>query len=258
MFVRKFFYPLHKVFFLLSLRGLGILNYEDNKFSGENNFIKRFILNNRKKDLIIFDVGANVGKYSILIRKFSQSVRIYAFEPHPKTFQKLKNNAGLYNFNAYDFGLGEEEGVLKFYDYAESKETSHATFLKDVIEKIHKNASVEMRVRMVRLDNFVTENKIDKIDLLKIDTEGNDLMVIKGAEKFIKDKKIDIIQFEFGDMNVIARVFFKDFFDTLPDYNFYRLLPDALISIEEYDPKLHEIFAFQNIVAVRKGLEWKY
>jgi hypothetical protein len=54
-------------------------------------------------------------------------------------------------------------------------------------------------------------------------------------------------------MNIISRVFFKDFFDVLPNYIFYRLLPGGkLLEIKEYSPLNCEIFAFQNIIAILK------
>jgi hypothetical protein len=56
-------------------------------------------------------------------------------------------------------------------------------------------------------------------------------------------------------MNVISRAFFRDFYTLLPDYAFYRLLPDGPVPLGEYSPILWELFASQNIVAVRRGCE---
>ena len=104
-------------------------------------------------------------------------------------------------------------------------------------------------------NNFVLKEKIDTIHLLKIDAEGNDFLVLKGGERLIHNKRIDFIQFEFNDINVFARVFFRDFVEFLNLYNLYRMLPNGLIKLNEYDSKLCEIFAYQNIVAVRKEID---
>jgi hypothetical protein len=107
----------------------------------------------------------------------------------------------------------------------------------------------EHKVRVVSLDEFVSQYPIDKIVLLKIDTEGHEFEVLKGAKKLLKSGKIEMIQLEFNEMNVISRVFFKDIWDLMPNYDFYRMLPDGLVRIESYSPIFCEIFAYQNIIA---------
>ena len=93
--------------------------------------------------------------------------------------------------------------------------------------------------------------------LLKIDTEGHELEVLKGFEPYIRQNKVDLIHFEFNEMNVASRVFFKDFWEFLPNYDFYRMLQDGLIPIKNYNPVYCEIFAYQNIVAKLK-VEYKH
>ena len=66
-----------------------------------------------------------------------------------------------------------------------------------------------------------------------------------------------MIQFEFNEMNVASRVFFRDFWLMLPNYEFYRLMVDGMIRIDKYDPIYCEIFAFQNIVAFRRKSDEK-
>jgi hypothetical protein len=98
----------------------------------------------------------------------------------------------------------------------------------------------------------VVENRIEYVNLLKIDTEGHEIEVIKGFLSFIKANKVNAIQFEFNEMNIISRVFFIDFWDMLPNYNFYRILPDGIVLIKNYSPVCCEIFAYQNILAILK------
>jgi dynactin complex subunit len=140
------------------------------------------------------------------------------------------------------------------YNYKNAPGSQHASLFKDVIEHIHHGESTVVQVDVTTIDRFMEEHAIQKIDVLKIDTEGNDLNVLHGAKHAIEQQQIDIIHFEFNEMNVVSRVFFKDFCDILPNYTFYRMLPDGIISLGEYYPLVFEIFAFQNIVAIRKGV----
>ena len=91
--------------------------------------------------------------------------------------------------------------------------------------------------------------KIKEVKFLKIDTEGNELNVLLGAKRLLKENRIETIQFEFNEMNVMSRVFFRDFLELMPDHTFYRLLPAGLLPIGKYSPLTNEIFAYQNVIA---------
>lgn len=250
IFARSIFYKLNKLLYSLSLKGLGVLNFESDLVSGEDWFINRYVANVDKG--IILDVGANVGNYSIKIRRSNSSVEIFCFEPHPLNFEKLQYNTAQSNMNHFNVGVGSVAGKLTLYDYANNDGSSHASLYKEVIEEIHKQKSVEHEVEVITLDEFAKKYGIKEVHLLKIDTEGHELAVLKGFEGLIRAGKVNLIHFEFNEMNVASRVFFKDFWDFLPNYDFYRMLPDGLVPIKNYSPVFCEIFAYQNIVAKLK------
>lgn len=150
-------------------------------------------------------------------------------------------------------GVSSSEGVLKLYDYENGDGSEHASLYRDVIEKIHQGKAAEHEVKVITLNEFAIEHQIERVLLLKIDTEGHELDVLKGFEPYIRKNKVDLIHFEFNEMNVASRVFFKDFWEFLPNYDFYRMLQDGLIPIENYNPVYCEIFAYQNIVAKLKA-----
>lgn len=252
-FARKLFLNFNKLMYLLSLRGMGILNHGNDKLSGEQLFLKKAsaILNNS----VIVDVGANIGCYSNNVKSFTSSANIYSFEPHPQTFKKLQLEANKHKYIALNTACSDESGILKLYDYEDMENgSSHASLYPQVIETIHKSSSKSLEVNVTTIDKFVKDYKISNIRLLKIDTEGNELKVLKGAKQTISEQLIDIIHFEFNEMNVCSKVFFKDFYDILNNYLFYRLLPDGLVHLGEYNPVYHEIFAYQNIIAINKNL----
>lgn len=250
LFARRFFYRFNKVLYHCSLHGLGILNFENDRVSGEERFIKRLLAG--KAGGVVLDVGANVGNYSSKVLETNSHLTVYAFEPHPKTFATLQKNVQHPNFTPINAAAGESAGMADLYDYAAEDGSSHASLFQDVIEGIHRAPSTHHRVNIVALGEFARTNQIAHIDLLKIDTEGNELNALKGIKDFLTTGKIDAIHFEFNEMNISSRVFFRDFWDFLPSYDFYRLLPDGMVKLDRYSPVFCEIFAYQNIVALLK------
>jgi FkbM family methyltransferase len=250
LFSRKIFYKLNKYIYLLSLRGLGVLNYKSDRQSGEASFLISHFSNG--KNGVVFDVGANVGNYSKKLRKINKNINIFSFEPHPFTFKKLESNVKSLGIKVFNVGIGDSAANLKLYDYESNDGSEHASLYKDVIEALHGGKAVEHDVRVISLNEFAIEHQIERVVLLKIDTEGNELAVLKGFEQYIREGKVDLIHFEFNNLNVVSRVFFKDFWDYLPNYDFYRMMRDGLVHIKNYDPIYCEIFAYQNIVAKLK------
>lgn len=251
-FAKKIFVRFNKFLYHISLRGLGVLNYENNSVSGEKKMLEKIVVH---KNMTVIDAGANIGNYSINVMQLEPTSNIYSFEPHPNTFVKLVEASEKYGFKAFNLGCGNEKSKLRLYDHANKNGSSHASLYKGVIEEIYKDKSEEILVDLIKLDDFASEQGISQIDLLKIDTEGNELNVLKGFEKYIKSKKVAMIHFEFNEMNVVSRTFFKDFYEFLEEYDFYRLLPDSLVPLGEYNPLFCEIYAFQNILAIRKDMK---
>jgi hypothetical protein len=96
---------------------------------------------------------------------------------------------------------------------------------------------------------------LQHISLLKIDTEGHEFEVLLGARNAIDRGSIEVVHLEFNEMNVISRIFCRDFFELLKDYSFYRMLPDGLLPLGPYTAVTCELFAYQNLVAILRGHE---
>jgi FkbM family methyltransferase len=230
---------------------MGILKFDESN-SGEDYFVSKILpqyFDVQKKPVLI-DVGANVGNYCIsLANKFPQA-NIIAFEPSKVAFEKLEKNSALLNIVAERNGLGEKSENLTIYT---SSDSSHNTMYKEVLEKLLVKNKIEEEIIVIEtLDNYCVKNNIDVVDFLKIDVEGNELSVLKGATKMLATKQIKVIQFEFNEMNIISRVFLKDFYDLLGnEYDFHRLDTHSLIPLGAYN-SMNEIFQFQNIIAILK------
>lgn len=251
-FVNKRFYKFNKLLYKLSLNGLGILNYKTSRTSGEDFFITWFVKNYNNQNDIVLDIGAHIGDYTHSLREAGSKAKIYCFEPHPINFKKLDLNSSKFNYHAVMEGVGHQKDTLKMYDYANNTGSQHASLFKEVIEDLHGGEAVAVEVPIITIDEFVSEKSITSISLLKIDTEGNEYNVIKGARNSIESGIIKIIHFEFNEMNVISRTFFRDIMVELETFEFYRLLPDGLLPLGKYNPLYFEIFAFQNIIAINK------
>lgn len=249
VFARRRFARLNAGLFGLGIRGLGVLNYRNRSMSGESGFLRSYLRG--KEDCVVFDVGANVGDYSREVIDNARQARIYAFEPHPATYERLRANLEGCE-NIFNLAVGSRESNVRLYDYQDNDGSSHASVFRAVIEEIHRSEAVSHEVKMITLDSFVESRNITRIDLLKIDTEGNELDVLKGAARAISEGKILAIHFEFNEMNVISRTFFRDFWEALPNYAFYRMVPNGLLRIAQYQPLSCEIYAYQNIVALKQ------
>jgi len=235
------------------LRTVGVLNYENPVISGEHHFLTHFL--KQFPAAVVFDVGANIGEYSKMVREHAPQAVIHAFEPHPASFAALQRAASTTGIIPHQIALGDTQGEIELFDYADEAGSQHASVFRQVIEEVHRRPAESCKVRMETLDAITAELGISRIGLLKIDTEGNDLAVLKGARKLLDAGAIDVIQFEFNSMNVISRVFMRDFFALLPGYRLHRLLPDDAIEFHDYDPVFMEVFAFQNIVCIRRDID---
>jgi FkbM family methyltransferase len=245
-------FKINPLFF--AYKQIGILKYENNQVSGEAYMIETFLKKFLKKDAVTFDVGAHTGSYSLLLRKNYPDIQIFTFEPNPETFSILSQNVNQQDINIFQLALGGNDTKAQIYSYSNEKDSEHASLHKEVMTGLHHSKEVvTYDITVETLDTFCSRNKIERIDFLKIDTEGNEYEVLKGAKKFLSHNNVSIIQFEFNEMNVVSRVFLKDFYEILPGYKFYRLDTKKLIPLGEYSP-MNEIFQFQNIIAIRKDI----
>lgn len=238
-------------------RELGILNSGNSEKTGEKYVVEKILPKLLNTDSpILFDVGANIGEYAQLLRENFPNAKIFAFEPNTKVYDILKKNVSKLDVQCQNIGMGPIISQDKLYSYQDS--TGLGTIKKEALETLYglKEKIEEIEFSVSTIDYFCSQNKINQIDFLKIDVEGQEMEVLKGARQMLKSHKCSIIQFEFNNFNVIYRVFLKDFYDSLTGYNFYRLKKGGLVSLGKYDT-INEVFKFQNILAVSKMLDKK-
>jgi amino acid adenylation domain-containing protein/FkbM family methyltransferase len=163
-------------------------------------------------DDVVFDVGANIGLFSLFVKQVAEHASIYAFEPNPEVFRLLKANGVLYAPDArlFEFGLGAERGIAPFTYFPRFSLFSgvHADVETEtgVVRQFMLNqdggsngggrlieeadeilsdrfASKRIDVNLRPLSEVIDDLKIDRIDLLKINAEKSEMEVIAGIRE---------------------------------------------------------------------------
>ena len=168
-------------------------------------------------DIVIFDVGANFGYLSLVWAKTAcQTGKVISFEPSSSVFRTLKKSIEINNLN----------DIVKLENLAVGNENKDINlYINNATSNVNKtNESQESEtIQMVRLDDYVTQHRLIRCDLIKIDVDGIELDILKGSVNLLKDLKPILIVETNNDMQII------DFFNE----NNYVVLNEKL---EVYKP----------------------
>lgn len=145
---------------------------------------------------LIFDVGANVGQFAINFNKRFPDAKIYCFEPGEIAFAKLQKEVQqYYGLVCVKAALGAAKSTATFVNEV-SSELSHLSKLPE--KKSAVDGRVFEDVMIETIDGFSAQQGICHINYLKIDTEGSDLEVLKGANHMLCAHQIDLVEVEAG------------------------------------------------------------
>ena len=248
---QRFWKRLHAI----CLSGMNIGSGVDCNNSGER-VAMRYVKWKLKgqQDIIIFDVGANVGLYTLeLIKVFNmKKTTVYCFEPSSSAFRQLEAKTRNYeNIHRHNTGIGEKDEEMVLYSDYKGSDLGSLYDLKTPFRPFAEKNAEPVQVRSIA--GFCTEQGIKQIDFLKLDIEGHELKALAGAGDMLTSGAIRYIQFEFGPCNIDSRTFFRDYFFLLNDhYRIYRVLGDGLLPIDTYSQR-DEIFLTGNYFAEFRG-----
>lgn len=184
-------------------RTLNLLGYQISKIGNEEFYPFREMqrLFKETSEPIIFDVGACHGDISILFRNLFPSSTVYAFEPFPESFVKLKMTTSCDpNIKIFNLGFSDTEGDKLFHSnlssvtnsLLESDPRASDTWGKGLLE-----TKELVKAHFTTIDSFVKDINIPRIDILKLDVQGAENLVMKGAKESCLKQAIEIIYSEF-------------------------------------------------------------
>ncbi len=191
-------------------------------------WLKEFL----RPGMTVFDVGANVGVYGLFIaRRIGPTGTCHAFEPNPSLRPFLEENKRrnkLPNLDLNFIGTGDKASTMSFVTHKKNIGQSHISSASD-------NGIDSREVAIVRLDDFVAERKIEKIDFVKMDVEGFELPTLRGFESTLRDGRANIVHTEI-DLRHMARYGYsfpemKAFMNGL-GYGPYRLTGGGFLPFE--------------------------
>lgn len=194
----------------------------------------------------VFDVGAHVGAWSLHVLEHHPGVRLYAFEPSPATFVELERNLDGSGGIPVKVALSDSAGMMPFHVHPDA--SSLDGFYDRVPESV---GSSTIEIPTARLDAYCEANEIERIDYLKIDTEGAELLVLRGATGLLENRSIQLLQFEYGGTYPDAGITLREVFELLSsfDYELYRILRNGLLHVDGWRDTL-ETYRYANYLAV--------
>lgn len=202
---------------------------------------------------VILDIGANVGSWSEHFRRLSSTAKLFMLEPSPGCRAEIATKSSLNNAIVIPAAASAHAGKASLYfsDPTDGTASLHRrgdTFFHDLTYS-------QMEVETVTIDDIIKSWKLDFIDFLKMDIEGNELFALHGASDALSKRLIGAMLFEFGSGNINSRTFFRQFWDLLDSAGFriWRIAPGGqLVPINEYYEDLEYFRGVSNYVAQLK------
>lgn len=217
-------------------------------------FVGRFL----QPGMTVLDIGAHHGLYSLLASKrVSPSGRVFSFEPSPRERRALRLHLALNlcrNVRVQGLALGSEETEATLHVVQGSQTGCNSLRPPEVI-----GSTLPIHVRVTSLDAWLKLNNIGKVDFIKLDVEGAELEVLKGAEKLLNNRPRPVILAEVQDVRTApwgysANEILK--YLSAKEYKWLRLLSgsalgDLDLSSHEFDGNF--IACPQESLAVLRG-----
>ena len=218
------------------------------KSSGEIKFLENYLKNIANP--CIFDIGSNIGDYTYEALKLNPNANIHCFEPSKDHYKILRSRFLSHkNVVINHFGLSDsaDEKLL----YKDKKITGLASLIKINYDQYGISLDILEKIYTLPGDQYIKQNKIKKIDFLKIDVEGWEINVLHGLKLSFSKKLIKVCQFEFGYAQIERRLNFRDFYLFFKEqgYKIGIIKPNGNINlIPSYD-EFYENYYASNFVA---------
>ncbi len=188
----------------------------------ENDITGRMIINNEipeeivfkefikhiNKNSIIVDIGACYGQYTIICSKIASDGLVIAIEPNPYHFLMLQKGIKLNNLKnviLLNVALSDFQGTSKLFMSDKHLEGS-TLFEEKLNEELEDVERISTDVNVITLDKLLSQLNIDhnKIDIIKMDSEGSEMKILKGSKQILNESKNLKLLTEFGTYAISA------------------------------------------------------
>lgn len=178
---------------------------------------------------VVFDIGANTGLFTLLAAAGSKDRHVHAFEPVPKIFEYLKRNVetnNLRNVKPVCKAITNYDGEIELYIPSSVVFPTASSTLKGF-----RKAAETITVPALKADTYVAGNRIPKVDLLKIDTEGTEHQVLEGAKYILeRDTPAIICEVLKGRTETALHAVFAN-----SPYKFFLITDEGLVHKEKIE-----------------------
>lgn len=202
---------------------------------------------------ILFDIGANQGYWSLLLSQIFPQARIFLFEPQP-VCQQIIMDKNIPHATLIPHAVSSTRQSMKLYTPGDA--SGFASLYPRRESYLQDQQFTWIDVDTVTIDDVIEHYGVKQVDFMKMDVEGHELEVLRGAVKSLRAGIIKALAFEFGSVNINSRTFFHDFWDFLHPlcYSIYRILPSSrLMPIKDYYEDCEYFRGVTNYVAVYDG-----
>ncbi|HXH29511.1 MAG TPA: FkbM family methyltransferase [Bacteriovoracaceae bacterium] len=212
--------------------------------------------------VVVFDVGANIGDWLHSLLGVAEhlgclsQLDVHAFEPVPSTYERLLNRA------QNDLRAASVEVVCLAMSSSEGSDSIFVVGDGAGTNSLHQGSSSVYTQSLViakdTIDHYLQENNIVMVHLLKCDTEGHDMEVLRGAQDSLRHERIRVLQFEYNHRWVYSRNFLKDVFDLIADlpYGVGKVTPGFIEFYSEWHPEMERFFEGNYVLVHRDARQW--
>jgi FkbM family methyltransferase len=150
---------------------------------------------------VFLDIGGNEGYFSVIAATLGRPVRVFCIEPQSRLQNVIVKNLEINQVSevsVHQLALTDHEGEIELY-CSPSTNTGSSSLFASALPRVMRSASwlFKEKVRCTTLDSFVRENQLDRIRLAKIDCEGAEIFIIRGACQTLREKRIDFLALEY-------------------------------------------------------------
>lgn len=210
----------------------------------------RQVMRDARPPIVLVDVGANLGHWTrtaaAIAREFDRPLAVFAFEPQSETRKLLAHNtADLPEVKVDSRAMSNYSGAASFYSVQAGAGTN----------SLHPvSGEREEEVIVTMLDEWIAEEKLERISMIKVDVEGFDSLVLEGGRSTFARGYVDVVQFEYNWRWLLNGRSLQWVFDFAKDkpYVVGKLTRSGIVTFDEWHFELDRFFE-GNYVLIRKG-----